>query len=109
MIKSAVGAVFNVRQSIIEVILGIAPIHIQNKINQIKHYLKVNINQVPEDRLKDTIREAVSASNNSFTGLHNALRSVYTFLKWEMQLKPDQITDEDKEIPLRPRLILTLE
>ena len=98
MIKSAIGAVFNVRQSIIEVILGIAPIHIQNQINQIKHYLKVNINQVPEDRLKDAIREAVSSSTNSRIGLHNALRSVYKFLKWKMQLKPDQFREEDMEI-----------
>ena len=98
MLKSAVGAVFHVRQSILEVILVIAPIHIQNKVNQIKHYLKININQVPDDPLKDTIREAASTSTNNRTGLHSVIRSVYKFLEWKMVINPNQFREEDKEI-----------
>ena len=38
--KTAVGAVFNVNHSILEVIHGVPPLQIQNEINKIKHYLK---------------------------------------------------------------------
>ncbi len=46
--KSAVGAVFNVHQSILEVILGIPPLLVTNRINTTKHYLKM-ISQQPSD------------------------------------------------------------
>ena len=39
--KSAVGAVFNVQNSILEVILGIPPLSVTNRILTVKHYLKV--------------------------------------------------------------------
>ena len=51
MIKSTVGAVFNVKHSICELIVGIPPIHIQNTVNQLKHYLKVIINRSPASKV----------------------------------------------------------
>ena len=39
--KSAVGAVFNVQNAILEVILGIPPLLVTNRILSVKHYLKV--------------------------------------------------------------------
>ena len=38
--KTAVGAIFNVNQSILEVILGIPPLQVQKQIITVKHYLK---------------------------------------------------------------------
>ena len=38
IIKSSVGAVLNIRRSLAEVILGIPPIMIMNKVSKIKHY-----------------------------------------------------------------------
>ena len=38
IIKSAIGAVFNIRRSIAEVILGLPPLELQNKLNQVKHF-----------------------------------------------------------------------
>ena len=39
--KSAVGAVLNVQNAILEVILGIPPLRVTNIIISVKHYLKV--------------------------------------------------------------------
>ena len=97
ILKSTVGAVFNVRQSITEVILGLPPIYTQNKVNQIKHYLKININNVPLDRLKGNIQD-ISSSNYIPAELYNSLRSVYKFLRWKIRLKPDLFTNEDQTI-----------
>ena len=47
LIKSAVGAVFNLQTSIGEVILGVPPLNIHTTTNRVKHYLKLNINQSP--------------------------------------------------------------
>ena len=52
IIKSAVGAVFNVRKSLIETIVGVPPITITNRINTVKHFLKLNIFNIPHDPLR---------------------------------------------------------
>lgn len=97
ILKSTVGAVFNVRQSIAEIILGLPPINIQNKVNQIKHYLKIILNEIPDDPLKRTIQN-ITSSNHVPADLHNTLRSVYKFLKWKLQLKPEDFSAEDQQI-----------
>ena len=40
MLKRSIGAIYNVNQSIAEVITGLPPLSIWNKLNSIKHYLK---------------------------------------------------------------------
>ena len=57
MIKSTIGAVFNVKQSTGEIILGIPPITVSSKIHSIKHHLKLNIFQIPEDPLSTHIKD----------------------------------------------------
>ena len=49
-LKSTVGAVFNVRHIISEVILGLPPFNVQNKVNQVKHHLKIIINETMSQR-----------------------------------------------------------
>ena len=51
LFKSSVGATFNIKFSIDESILGVTPISIQTTINQVKHLLKLQINDLPEDSL----------------------------------------------------------
>ena len=97
ILKTSVGAVFNIRQSISELILGLPPIHIQNRINQIKHYLKIIFNEVPEDRLKETIKENLSSSNPPVE-LLNAIKSVYQFLQWKVKLNSEIVSEVDKDI-----------
>ena len=51
-IKAALGAVFNVRISTAEMMLGVLPLTISNKVNSVKHLLKLNIFPDIEDPLK---------------------------------------------------------
>ena len=96
--KTSVGAVFNVRQSICEVILGLPPVHIQNKVHQIKHYMKIIINDVPSDKLKEAIIDLMSSPEKIPVELRIAIKSVYKFLLWKVQEKPEQFTKLDTEI-----------
>ena len=54
-IKAALGAVFNVRQTTAKLILGVLPLNISNKVNSVKHILKLNIFPNKEDLLKHFI------------------------------------------------------
>ena len=60
LIKSSVGAVLNVRQSLAGLILGLPPIEIVNRITLVKHYLKLSKKINAEDRLIDDIQECFS-------------------------------------------------
>ena len=94
IIKAAVGAVFNIRLTFAEIILGIAPITITNDINQIKHILKLNMTEIHEDRLRDFVKEEVK-SNESV--VNYILRQVFKFLKWKI-LNSENIPHNDKII-----------
>ena len=98
MMKSAVGAVFNVKKSRVELILGIPPLHIQNSVNQIKHLLKLNIHKYPDDKLRECIHKQSSAGNQTPVGLRIALKQVVKFLRWKMTLHDDHFSDRDREI-----------
>ena len=96
LLKTSIGSVFNTRQSIIEIIVGLPPINIQNKMNQIKHYLKIIMNDVPDDPLKQCIQQITQ--NNPPIELQITLRSVYKFLNWKIQQTPNKFLDSDKQI-----------
>ena len=89
--KSAVGAVFNVQNAILEVIRGIPQLWVTNRILSVKHYLKV-FSSVHIDVHHDFIcREIVetqkfrSLSNNSQNSYgRNLLKTSY---KWRAGLK----------------------
>ena len=96
ILKTSIGAVFNIRYTIAEIIVGLPPITLQNRINQLKHYLKIIINDIPEDPLKECIKQIIE--NNPPPELLNILKSVYKFLKWKLQIKPDHFSENDKLI-----------
>ena len=96
MLKSTVGAVLNIRQSYAELILGLPPLNIVNEINKIKHFLKVNMTQLPDDRLRDCIRKDLFNNLNSETA--HSIRLVYKYLKWKMITYPETANDSDKII-----------
>ena len=98
LIKSAVGSVFNIQTSIGEVILGIPPLIIHTTSNRIKHYLKLNINQSPEDQLKKLINDMTNRNITQITEVKNSLKEVFKFLKWKLELYPNQFCDQDKEV-----------
>ena len=97
MIKSTVGAVFNVKQSLCELILGIPPIHIQNTVNQVKHYLKININKNADDQLEEFIISHITTENQKPLDLQIALKQVFKFLQWKVRLHEEHFTDNDKK------------
>lgn len=97
ILKSTVGAVFNVRHSLTEIILGLPPVNIQNHVNQIKHYLKIITSEVQDDPLLKTIQQ-ITSSNSIPSDMHNIFRSVFKFLRWKLQRRPEQVSQEDQII-----------
>ena len=93
LIKSTIGAVFNMRHSFAEIILGIPPIHVTNEMNKIKHFLKIQLSQIPEDRLVQFISEEL---HNSHHGeVHHSVKTVFKFLKWKLSEYPKSIASQD--------------
>jgi hypothetical protein len=67
-----------------------------NEINRVKHYLKVNMTQIPEDRLRDLIETELR--NNQGSAVYHSIRQVFRFLKWKLQNYPESIMEEDENI-----------
>merc|ERR1711867_389501 len=86
----------NIRQSYAELILGLPPIHIVSKINKIKHYLKINMTNLPEDKLRDLIKIQLETHSTSETC--QSIKDVFKYLKWKIQNYPDQVNHQDKII-----------
>ena len=98
IIKSAVGATFNIRRSVAEIILGLPPLSIQNKINQLKHYLKLNIKPAVEDKLRDYIQGCVSQNHPMPAEVTSSLKEIFKFLNWKVQMHPKDFSQDDVEI-----------
>ena len=100
VVKSATGAVFNLRKSIAEVIIGLPPLRIQNTVNKIKHYLKLNINPAAEDMVRSLVETCYSNSHRKSipVELTSSLKETYKFLTWKMEKCPNNFTDNDKSI-----------
>ena len=95
ILKTTIGAVFNISLSTAEMILGLPPILIQNKINRIKHYLKLCMNKAPGDRLIDYI----SLGNlEKPQELKLAIKEVVKFLEWKILYYPEQFNETDSDI-----------
>ena len=98
IIKSAVGAIFNIRTSIAEVILGLPPLKLQNTMNKIKHYLKLNIKPSIEDKLRNFIQECFKNEHPTPIELFNTMKEVYTFLQWKLLHSPEHFNENDISI-----------
>ena len=98
IIKSAVGATFNIRQSVAEVILGLPPLSVQNNINQIKHYLKLNIRPGIEDKLRDYLLSCFTEQHPIPGEVHCSMKEIFKFLNWKLQLCQQDFSDSDKRI-----------
>ena len=100
IIKSAVGATFNLRKSLAEIILGIPPLAIQNKMHKVKFYLKLNIKPAKEDRLRDFIKQCYEVHQEAsiVKELRASIRDVYNFLKWKVDEHPNDFTLEEMSI-----------
>ena len=55
VIKTSIGATFNVKTEICEIILGLPPLELFNEVNTIKHFMKLNIKKSDNDPLCDSM------------------------------------------------------
>ena len=97
LLKSSVGAVLNVRQSLAGLILGLPPIEIVNRITLVKHYLKLSKKINAEDRLIEDIQECLSDGVIPST-LRHGLREVFNFLNWKLNCHPKKFSNIDVEV-----------
>ena len=96
IIKSTVGAVFHTRQSLVEMMLGLPPLCSVNQLNKVKHYLKINMIDWKEDRLRDLIKKEFQ--NKEISEIQHSTRQVFQFLKWKVRNYPNGITENDTQI-----------
>ena len=96
IINSTVGAVFNIKTSLAEAILGVQPITVSNKINSIKHLLKLNIFHDTDDPMKQFVTSHLRSFKHS--KLTKKLKYTFTFLNWKTTMYEKSFTDIDLEI-----------
>ena len=56
--------IFNIQQSTAEVLLGVPPLAIQNRINTVKRFLELVVLSSPKDPLKDALQEQLSENTS---------------------------------------------
>ena len=74
LLKTAIGAVFNISQTRAEVILGLPPL-------EIKHYLKINIFKEEGDKLKELVSSQLIQGREMNRTLRNEIKEVFLFLQ----------------------------
>ena len=57
VLKSTLGATFNVKLELCEIIPGLLPIMFQNLINSIKHFLNINVKKDDTDPLRTLLKK----------------------------------------------------
>ena len=95
ILKSSIGAVFNINATLAHIILGIPPIDILNRCNLIKHYLKLMLNETPEDKLKEFVVNEIEKEDHESV-LSYSIRQVMKFLKWKITTNPESVDEFDK-------------
>ena len=98
LVKSAIGAVFNVKTTICEVILGIPPISVQTDINRIKHLLKLKMNPNPIDKYKDFINKCCNGTVSAPREVRTGMKDTFKFLKWKAVQSPSHFSQQDIDI-----------
>ena len=93
MLKRSIGAIYNVNQSIAEVITGLPPLSIWNKMNFIKHYLKTfqQSGVSKNDVYMDYITKKLSHCPGST--IAKDLKDVVCFLDWKRTERPECFTE----------------
>ena len=83
ILKQSIGAIYNVNQSIAEVITSLPPLSIWNKLNSIKHYLKPF--QQSGVSKNDVYMDYITTKMSGRSGSTNAkdLKDVVRFLEWK--------------------------
>ena len=97
VLKSTIGATFNIKLENAETILGLPPLKVQTSINRTKHYLKLNITKTPKDSLQDTLSTCLN-SGNPPKEINEGMKEVFKFLKWKLSKSPQEFNMDDSRI-----------
>ena len=86
--KSAVGPIFNVSRSLLQVILGTPPLEIQNRIIIVKNYLKCVTDQHDnhQDKHLSFILDKLAAGNSA---VESHIWKIFKFLAWKIKIWPE--------------------
>ena len=95
MLKSATGAVFHVDQNALEAILGVLPIGIFSKVNNIKHYLKLIINKGTSDPLLDLTHQLLQEDRHSASIFSPSIKETFKFISWKAESVPGSVSKDD--------------
>ena len=98
ILKSITGAVYNIKQEIAELILGLPPIKVQIQMNEIKHFLKVNFSVAKDDRYKEFLRAEYNGKMKTPKIIHSKLKKVFEFLQWKSSNYPNHFTETEHKI-----------
>lgn len=98
VMKSIIGSVLNISQNVAEVILGVPPILIQANINSIKHFLKLNILPVQNDRYAQFIANTYNDPNVVTSAIHSKFKVLFKFLQWKLRHYELHFTAEESTI-----------
>ena len=98
ILKSITGAVLNISMNVAELILGVPPILIQNKINSVKHFLKVNNRPVQNDRYKEFLQLTYNEAAKSPSIIHKKYKDTFKFLEWKVYRHPSHFNIDDLNI-----------
>ena len=91
--KCALGAVFNVQGSIAEVILGVPPLQVTNRVISTKHYLKT-FSSTTQDAHQDFLFSEIESGN---TAVLHQLRDVIRFLQFKIKEFPKLVSLKDQD------------
>ena len=99
MLKSSLGAVFNVKLETAEAILGVLPIQVSNKLNSIKHFLKLNILEEGSD-CSDPLKNFIvnHLRQNNYSLITGRIKDVFQFLAWKIKHNSLCFTPQDTQI-----------
>jgi hypothetical protein len=89
--KSAVGAVFNVQHTILEVILGVPSLTVTSRILAVKHYLKV-LNSSEQDIHREFLYQEIESGNSTVVA---NMRDVLKFLRWKAETYKESFNSSD--------------
>ena len=100
VIKTSIGATFNVKTEICEIILGLPPLELFNEVNTIKHFMTLNIKKSDNDPLRHTMLSLFEFSGHSCSLLQSHLSSAFKFLHWKLCHHAVSFTTADSHIVL---------
>ena len=98
VIKTSIGATFNVKTEICEIILGLPPLELFNGVNTIKHFMKLNIKKSDNDPLRDSMLSLFCVSWSFLFHITITFVKCISILHWKLCHHAVSFTTVDSHI-----------